>query len=179
MLYLAIALVIVGAIGLLNLLLTFGVIRRLREHTRLLDRKLVAGDVPLTPSVLATGSAVSSFDTTTVNGDVLTTASLGDEALVGFFSPTCGPCKAQLPAFLDTARQLSRSVAVVAVVIDETGGDDMARRLTEVARVVIEPQEGSVISAFQVTAFPSFVYVSKGVVTATGNAVAEVVPVAA
>ncbi|MFD0636039.1 hypothetical protein ACFQ9X_35165 [Catenulispora yoronensis] len=33
---LGVAVVVVGAIGCLNLLLTFGVVRRLREHTTLL-----------------------------------------------------------------------------------------------------------------------------------------------
>ncbi len=178
MLYLAVALAIVAAIGLFNLLLTYGVIRRLKEHTRLLDQQ-AAGGGHLAPMILPVGSPVGEFDAVAGDGTGVTRADLGDEALLAFFSPTCGPCKAQLPVFMDSAGRLGGSVNVVAVVLSgETGSEEMAERLARVSRVVSEPQEGPIVSAFRVTAFPSFVYVARGVVTATGNTVDEVTPVA-
>jgi thiol-disulfide isomerase/thioredoxin len=175
--YLAAALGIVAAGGIFNLLLTFGVIRRLKEHTRLLDQQL-AGGSHMTAMILPAGSQVDEFTAVAIDGGDVTLADLGDEALIGFFSPTCGPCKAQLPVFMETAGGLRESVRVVAVVLNgETGSEEMAERLSPVARVVSESHDGPIVSAFRVTAFPSFAYVAQGAVTATGNAVDEVTPV--
>ncbi len=71
------ALVIVGMLCALNLILTLGVIKRLREHAALL-----AGG----PPTIAVGEAIGEFSVRTVHGDPLSDRSLGDETLVAFVS---------------------------------------------------------------------------------------------
>ncbi len=87
---LAIAVVLFGALSVLNLLLLFGVLRRLREGVG--SRPQPGGAVP-GPPMAPVGTIVQG-----------TTASWDGETLVGFFTPGCGPCEQQLPAFIEYAR---------------------------------------------------------------------------
>lgn len=116
------ALVLLGLLCLVNLLLTVGILRRMRAQA-------AAGSGPL--FALRPGSAVGEFAATTTDGEPLTTATL--DGTVAFFSADCPACHDTLPDFLAYAREQGRD-RVLAVV----GGDDAdtVRALAEVARVV-------------------------------------------
>ncbi|GGN74794.1 TlpA family protein [Actinoplanes lobatus] len=139
------ALVLVGVLGMLNLVLTVGVIRRLRES----QGHHPGGADP----VLPVGTAVGEFTATTIDGDPVDAF----PALVGFFSPGCAPCTELLPEFADYARRMpggrQRVLAVVAGT-PETAADYVSV-LSEVARVVVASADAPLPRAFRATAFPA------------------------
>ncbi|MFI6456364.1 TlpA disulfide reductase family protein [Streptosporangium amethystogenes] len=181
--FLTAAVVLVGMLCLLDLLLTFGVIRRLREHTTHLEKLL--GDSRSGDPFPALGERVGEFAATTTDGEPVSRDLLAGETVVAFFSPGCGPCREKVPVFVELAREraLDRQ-QLLAVVVDETkepvgtagtagtqpGGveaKEMAEALAPVARVVLEGEEHPVATAFTVHAFPAFCLVdAEGVVRA-------------
>ncbi|MFG2113736.1 hypothetical protein ACGFRB_14070 [Streptomyces sp. NPDC048718] len=155
MVYLAIALVVVGALCVLDLSLTLAVLRRLR------DRPLAAPDLTEEGGI-SVGATVAPFSTHCVEGMPLTERDLTDGAVVAFFTLGCKPCRDKLPSFAEQAGALQGHRQVIAVVVSgstEQRYEDEARAITEqlspVARVVRETPEGPCVSAFAVTAFPS------------------------
>jgi thiol-disulfide isomerase/thioredoxin len=151
------AMVLVGSLCVLDLILTYGVIRRLREHTKLLSEQRSPG-APALPE----GSVVGEFTTSSVDGELVRAGALSGETLVGFFSPGCGPCTTMLPRFVEYARAVPGGRdRVLGVVVGESGEDDeFVRDLREVARVVVETHEGPASTAFQVRAYPTVLTVA-------------------
>jgi thiol-disulfide isomerase/thioredoxin len=147
--YIVVALVVTNVLTLLNLLLLFGVIRRLRE--------LPAGGLP-GPSSLQVGAQIEGFATVDVDGCPLRSDDLPEAVVVGFFSPGCAPCEALLPKFVAHAEGLSGGRESVLAVVAGTPGEaaSYAARLSPVARVVVEePAGGVVVRAFQVSGYPT------------------------
>ncbi|MEV6520421.1 TlpA disulfide reductase family protein [Longispora sp. NPDC051575] len=169
---LAAAVILVGLLTALNLFLTFGVIRRLREHTRTLEQVAGGhqGDI-----MLAAGTAIGAFAATTTTGTTVTDATLNGPTLVGFFSPTCEPCKERLPQFLEYARSFDGRVLAVAVGPDADVAD-LLTSLRPVADVVVETDDGPVNKAFGVSGYPALCLVDDGVVVASGYQI-EALPV--
>lgn len=162
------ALILVGAICTIDLILTLGVVRRLREHTATLERLLQTG-VALPPGLPKVGATVGEFTARTLDGEDISRSSLSGETLVAFFSPGCGPCEEKLPGFLEHARgRIGGPRLILAVVAGGDDGGEMAAALREVARVIVEAgYEGPVAKAFQVTEFPAFCLVdSEGTIVA-------------
>jgi hypothetical protein len=155
------ALVVLGLMCLLNLLLTVGILRRMRAEAT------AVGAAP--PFELRPGSAIGEFAVTAITGEPIT-----DETVTGtvaFFSASCTPCHDLLPHFLAYAREQGRD-SVVAVV----GGDDPSTvsTLAAVARVVTAPPDGGpVAAAFRNTWTPALYLVSDGRVVATAGRVAD------
>lgn len=149
------ALVMLGLLCLFNLLLTFGILRRMRAE---------AGTNGATsPFGLRSGSAIGEFAVTTINGEPITDKTV--TGTVAFFSVGCAACHDLLPDFLAYAREQGRE-NVVAVV----GGDDptTVSVLTEVARVVTaELNGGPVAAAFRNTWTPALYVVSDRHIIAT------------
>jgi thiol-disulfide isomerase/thioredoxin len=147
------ALVVTNVVTLLNLLLLFGVIRRLREQGAR-SPGAVSGRAPLPP----VGALIDDFATIDTDGRPLRRDQLPDGVVVGFFSPGCEPCEALLPDFIGYAGSLpngrERVLAVVAGTPQET--HEAVARLAGVARVVVEPAAGGpVAKAFGVTGYPT------------------------
>jgi hypothetical protein len=167
-LYTAVALV--GALAAVNLTLTYGVIRRLREHTGLLSsrRGPVSSDL-LRPI----GSTVDEFTAVADDGTVLSRDRLGPATLVAFFVPGCRPCAALLPRFIASAagRVPGTTLAVVAE------GDDVdgyREQLAAVATVIGGGQARPLTEAFDVNGFPAVCLVGPGgTVTASGEHLLE------
>lgn len=155
------ALVVVGLLGLLNLLLTLGILRRMRAEAGM---KGAASPFELRP-----GSTLGEFAATTINGEPIT-----DETVTGtvaFFSAGCKPCHDLLPDFLAYAREQGRDNVVAVVAGDEPATVGV---LAEVARVVTaELDGGPVAKAFRNTWTPALYAVSDRHVIATGARVAD------
>lgn len=167
--YLSAAVVLVGALCLFNLLLCLGVVRRLREHTELLQRLAGASsDV-----AVAVGATVGAFAATTTAGRLVTRDSLDRPTLVGFFTPGCPPCQEQVPLFVAYGARFDGAVLAVAVgEPDETR--ELVRRLAGTMEVVVEPAGGPVANAFGVTGFPALCVLDPtGQVLASGTATGE------
>lgn len=152
--------VLVGVLCLLNLLLTLGVIRRLRE---LAERADSSSDAP----ALLVGQQVPEFTATTTAGEPVSHRSFSDDTLVAFLMPNCGPCREQLPELVKLAGGWAGGRdRVLAVIVGEPGAAaTYVETLAPVARIVVEDsQQSSIVTAFAVSGFPLF-----GVVDGTGR----------
>ncbi|MGK5552103.1 TlpA family protein disulfide reductase [Actinomadura kijaniata] len=167
------AVVLVGALCLLDLLLTLGVIRRLREHTAALEGLLARGGGGRPPGddLPAAGDAVAPFAATATDGTPVTAESLAGRVIVAFLSTECDACRGQLPRFVEQARGQGRDRVLGVVVGDAAAAEDMVAALEPVARVAVEPVGAAISAAFGVSAYPSYVVVEDGRVTGTAVSV--------
>jgi hypothetical protein len=163
---LVVAVVIVGVLCLTDLLLTFGIIRRLREHTALLSQHGGA-DVPVIG--LAVGEVPAAFAVPTTDEQLLT----GPDGLhlVAFFSSSCSICPKRVPPFTDYVRtnhfRRDEVLAVVLGAADEP--PPYLDQLSTVAQVWREPEDGELARAFKVSGYPAFCLLdADGAVLASG-----------
>ncbi|GAA0911167.1 TlpA family protein disulfide reductase [Virgisporangium aurantiacum] len=164
MIYLAVGVVIAVVLTLLNLVLMFGVIRRLRE----LQSRVDAAPSVLPDAGLPAGSPAPELTATTVSGAEVSSVDPARPTLIGFFSPGCAPCADRIPEFVDYA---GTGVAKVAVVVTDlpAEGDDYVRRLSAVD-VTVQPGQEAWVQGFAVTSYPTLCLVSSdGVVLGSGN----------
>jgi len=165
--HLVAALVLVGALALLNLLLTYGLIRRLREQAALLTELAGGAGAPPDDGTHPAGSAVGPFRAEALDATVVDAAWFDRPTLVGFLSPGCAPCAELLPRFAEAAAT-TRALAVVEPGPDDDGAYRAA--LAGRATVVAGEQARAVLGAFGVRAFPAVCRVdAAGVITATGT----------
>jgi len=166
----AVAIGLVGALCVLDLLLTLAVVRRLREMgTRLsaLERSSpVRG-----PSQLSVGSSVPEFSAVTAAGEPLSEQALvGGRSLVAFLHSSCAPCHELVPelkAYL--ASPAGGGQRVLAVLIGEDHqADGMVGELRGLATIVRGAEARPVASAFAVIGFPTLYAVAEGKVQAAG-----------
>ncbi|MBF9130515.1 redoxin family protein [Plantactinospora sp. S1510] len=143
----------VGALCVLDLVLTIGVIRRLREHSDLIARAAVGGAEVMRPA----GARADAFEATTTDGELVSRSTLVGSTLVGVFSPGCGACAERLPGFVSRAGEFpgGRDRVLAVVVTDESPTEEFAA-LRPVARVVLETRNGPVSAALGVHGFPAF-----------------------
>ncbi|HKE18036.1 MAG TPA: TlpA disulfide reductase family protein [Kofleriaceae bacterium] len=172
MLSLTFAVVFFAALSALNLLLTFGVIRRLREHDEALASEGVARG-PIS-RMLSPGEAPSEFTAVDIDGAALSRDEL-TAGLVSFFTPDCQPCEARLPEFMRAAeREPSGRAGVLAVVVgDPVDAEPMSRALAPVARVFIEMPGGALTTAFRVSGYPATCRLDRGHIIAVEPDLAE------
>jgi thiol-disulfide isomerase/thioredoxin len=157
MLYLSAAVVVVGVLCALDLLLTYGVIRRLREHAELLAQR--PGGFP--DLIAGAGATVDGFTATTIDGDEVVAEDLEPGTLVGFFAPGCVACVEQLPRFVDAAAAHPGGQArVLAVVVGaEEDAEEQVAALSPKARVVVAEHGSQIEKAFAVQGYPAFALV--------------------
>jgi thiol-disulfide isomerase/thioredoxin len=154
--------VLIGVLCTLDLVLTLGVIKRLREHTELLSESGGGGRMSLGP-----GDEVGEFSVSSVEDEPVHDAMIESETVVAFFSPTCGPCKEKLPKFVEYARGVPRGrEQVLAVVTADTPEDAEAAApsvaaLAPVARVVTGRDAEAIASACKVRGFPVILKVNR------------------
>jgi thiol-disulfide isomerase/thioredoxin len=149
---------LVGLLCALDLILTLGVIRRLREHSAELNR-VSRGPMPS----ITRGEAVTAFETVTTDGDRLSREQLVDDTVVAFFAPDCKVCREKMPKFLEYARTLpgGRRQVLAVVVGEEDECATYATMLAPVAQVVVEEQGGPLSLAFAVIGFPALLQVAR------------------
>ena len=162
------AVTVVGLLGLLNLLLTLGLVRRLRE--------LEAGPAATPPRagglVVSAGAAVETHATVDVAGRPVLLPDPDASTVVGFFATDCPSCADSIPAFLARAGR-DRTVAVVTGPRDDD--DAYVRRLAPAGRVVADGDADGLVGAFQVRAYPAFVRLDPdGTVRASGHSLGDV-----
>jgi thiol-disulfide isomerase/thioredoxin len=174
-----IATLAVGLVCLLDLVLTVGVVRRLRDHAGHLERLLAAGQGGATP-LLVPGTTVPAFDGVTVDGEAISFESFGDKALVGFFSPGCAPCESLVDEFAEHAMRFGGRDHVLAV-LTAAPNQDTSKYLGQfagIAHVVVEGPDGAVGTAFRTNSYPS-VYLldivdGAGAVVASGTSMTNI-----
>lgn len=153
------AVTVVGVACLLDLLLTFGVIRRLREHTEMLTGP---GGAAKPPAGLSAGELPGAFAAVTTDGvPVPGTTGL---RVVAFFASWCTVCPGRVPPFADYLRAhgVNRdSVLVVSVGPDDAPPPHLAE-LADLAQVCAERDNGEIAKAFKVTGFPTLYLLDAG-----------------
>ncbi|GGP79427.1 hypothetical protein [Streptosporangium pseudovulgare] len=143
---------VLTVVSLLNLLLTVGLLRKVREQADRLA-EVEAGVPPMLPD----GVEIGDFTTVTLDGEPLTRADLTGEVYVGFFNWNCEVCHDRLPQFIAEAERRSDPRQVLAVVRGTPElAVEMTSRLGPVARVVVEEKRGPVQVAFHLYATPAF-----------------------
>jgi hypothetical protein len=155
--FLTAAVVVVGVIAGLDLLLTFGVIRRLREHTELIGSG--TGRDPRAPTMRRPGESIPPFDATTVDGEVISRARFSGTTLIGVFGIGCSACEEQLPKFVESAGAFPggrEQVLAVVAAKDSAAAAQLVDELTAVATVVQETPGGPVLTALGVVGYPAF-----------------------
>ncbi|MFC0006837.1 TlpA family protein disulfide reductase [Micromonospora siamensis] len=175
------ALAVVGAICLVDLLLTVGVIRRLREHTELISQlnrqPSVQGEI-----TKPAGSEVDTFQVTTIDDRPLTRDDLRQGMLVAFLSPRCPACEEQRPAFREylSRHPGGRGEAVTVLLGTPADVAELVDELKDLTQLVIEPNtDGPLSAAFALSGYPAFCLMGQdGVIAVTGFQV-DVLPEAA
>ncbi|MEU7246522.1 hypothetical protein [Streptomyces sparsogenes] len=152
MAYLTAGTVLVGLLGLLNLLLMLGVIRRLREQAT------PPQEAPVT--ILPADSEVGTFSAVDTEGNRLTRDDLTEDLLIIFLSPGCSACEDLLPLLVERAQEYGPD-RVLAVVVRGTNGKgnlgEYVDRLSPVARRVTVVDFGDALTkAFALAGMPAY-----------------------
>lgn len=149
---------VLGLLCCLNTLLTIGVVKRLREHS-----KLLAGRGGPSESDVPVGLEVGEFAAVTLDGEEVRRDDLADDCVVAFFMHDCSPCQEKMPRFTEYAKKLpgGRDQTFVVVAEDDGKEQEFAAALAPVARVVVTNGMGPVAGAFKVSAFPTMLRVSR------------------
>jgi hypothetical protein len=155
--------VVVGVIGILNMVLTFGLVSRIR-----LLQEVVQEGVFRDPDLPQPGQAVGDFSITTAQGTSLSQRDLEGEALVGFFTSGCKPCRS-LRAELERTPPSLPFIAFVDGDDDDPEVDEIVSSLSRFARVAIVHADDAVTRAFKPTGFPTLIRTENGLVAAAGH----------
>ncbi|GAB2945480.1 hypothetical protein GCM10027280_37960 [Micromonospora polyrhachis] len=171
--YVVAALAVLATFSVFQVVLVAGLLRRVNELSGRLTQLSQDGPVSLDRMVPA-GSAPAQFTTSTVDQELVTSQTLTVPTLLGFFTPGCKPCTAQLPHFVERAGATPGGRAhVLAVITDAPGTREYVARLSPVAQVVIEEPNGPVATAFGLKGTPAFALLGeRSTVTASAITVA-------
>lgn len=158
MAFLTTAVAVIGAGLLINLTLTFVLVRRMRQHGEQHASDPAFGRFT---AFVPVGTKVPAFTVRTISGETRTLADLsGASSLVAFMSPGCPQCKKQLPAFREFAQAVPGGAAQVLVIIRSVAGNQAApylvRELDGLASVAFESGDGPAHRALSIKVFPSF-----------------------
>jgi thiol-disulfide isomerase/thioredoxin len=167
--YVIAGLVLVGALCAIDLVLTLGVIRRLRAHSELLSSRSLR-PAGLKQRMLPDGETPVEFTTTALNGVTISSNEIKGATMIGFFSPECPLCVEDAPVFAAYAATLPEERRALAVVVGDTdSARDVVASLEGIPLIVVEPDGGPVSSAYQVTVFPVFGLVGDGGMVVTSD----------
>ncbi|WP_018353345.1 hypothetical protein [Longispora albida] len=148
--------VLVALVCLLNLALTLGVIRRLREQRPAGG----ASEAGAPAVVMGPGGAAGPFSARDTAGAVVSRDALAEGSFVLFMSPGCPACEDLLPLVAERAGEYGPD-RVLAVVIREEGEDELlgeyVRRMSPVARVVVTDFGSELTTAFGLQGMPAYV----------------------
>ncbi|MEU6729831.1 hypothetical protein ABZ917_39530 [Nonomuraea wenchangensis] len=154
---------VMGCLMCLNLLFTYGVVRRLKEHEKQLA-DLGSGDV-LPPATPAVGTDIPDFHAVTVDGREVGRNVLGKgEAYVAFFTTGCAPCRERLPEFARFAEDRPNA-RVLAVIAGEPGkAMEMAGSFGDGVMTVVEEGPAALSSTFDVDRYPTILALRDGTI---------------
>jgi hypothetical protein len=158
--------ILVGALCLLNLLLTLGVLRRLREHSaRLAEVPDFSMEDGPAYSAKFTGRPLPDFSARAIDGTQISPQSLmGSPGMIAVLRVGCGPCHEQLPGFVGWAGDTD-ATATALVTGPSSDATDMIGRLADVSVVVAGREADALAETLGVNVFPTFLEMdSSGVV---------------
>jgi thiol-disulfide isomerase/thioredoxin len=166
---LLVIIVLVGLIAVVDLMLTYALVRRVNA----IQSDPHIGDNAFTPK---SGYRIGGFITPTASGrEVSDQDLLGRTTLAAFVMPKCPPCH----LLTDELSQMTPPEVPLLLFIAKSPGEDyeaakMAAAVPFAAAVcVIEPR-GAIAQAFDVSGFPTVVRIEDGVARASGKSVGAV-----
>lgn len=179
MAYLTVLVLLLGLLCVLNLVLTFGVVRRLRREGGPgagAGARSGPGSRKYTgESHIVDGATVAPFTATDVRDARVTLRDLRPGHLVAFVSPSCPTCADSLPSLVNVARERGAGQVLAVVVADGRDADadpaPYVAALTGAARVVVARPDDALPRAFEVTGFPAYVVMGEGGRVATADIV--------
>jgi thiol-disulfide isomerase/thioredoxin len=147
------AVAIVSLLCLLNLLLTFGVVRRLREHTAILTGTSTKAGQELG---LSRGELPGTFSAFTIDGEPVNGSS--GLRMVAFFASWCSVCPERVPVFISylDEHHIGRDNVLAVSVGPESSLPPYLPEIASMARVCVEHENGEIATAFKLTGFPAF-----------------------
>jgi hypothetical protein len=170
MAYLVVAVVVLGAVSVFQLVLTMGIVRRLRAQDAQLAR---LGEHDTGGATVDVGGRVGVFEVTATDGSTVSRAGDGHR-VTAFFSPDCKACTDQLAEFARFAAGFAGEVVAVIVADDVAQGLAYQEKLAGAARIVMEPTGGAVAAAFAVKGFPAMAVTdADGLVLVNGYTVGD------
>ncbi len=169
---LVVTVVLLAVLVVANMLLTWGMLRRLRA----LQEQIAAGVAVPPGNGLHAGDEVPDFSATTPAGATVTRDDvLRGETVLVFMSPHCEACETHLPS----VRLLGRDAAVVAVIDgDLAESAHLLDGLQGEIPVVLAPREATdMLERYRVTTYPSsYVVGADGRITACHHDLDELLP---
>jgi len=167
--FLAMAVLVMGIVTVVNLVLLFAVIRRLRA---------TEGSLAL-PHLPAIGQPVGRFSVRALDSTQISDRDLAlGSTIVGFVTPGCGPCKDLTQAL--QAEPWTGPLPVIFVTGPAEEAHALAEALASAVRTALVPEGGEVAGAFGgIEGYPTLVRVLDGVVVAAGRSLESVAEEAA
>jgi hypothetical protein len=165
------AVVVVGLVTALNLVLTAGMIRRIKDHEQRLS-EIGTGEGEAPAAQPPVGAPVPDFTVSTTTGQQITNTELGKDGYIGFFAVGCPPCEQQLPDFVRFLHGVDGTPALI--VIEAPTAEAAASYLAAAdgMPVVVDTGDG-LVGRFGVNRFPSMAHLSDGVVAANAHTAAH------
>ncbi|MDI6097440.1 TlpA disulfide reductase family protein [Actinoplanes sp. NEAU-A12] len=170
MVFLSVAVVILTALVLIDLVLTGAVIRQLRDT----EKQLVEMNTP-PDTGMAPGELMPEF--VSPDSDLSRTDLAGKRTLVAFFSTGCRHCPAQAERLAERADEIAgRGITVVSVLgVSEGDTEELSPLLRKAGRLITENGSGEVAGAFRAFSTPTLlVFGEDGVLVANGHSLDEV-----
>jgi thiol-disulfide isomerase/thioredoxin len=140
------------------LTLIVGLIRRTGE----LSARIQSGRAAAPVSRLRPGDPIPPFTAQTLSGEAVSDLdTAGRPSVVGFFSTTCTACITEVPAFEEVLRSADPQ-RLNAVLAFHGKRDDVAPLVSDRDLLVLVDQleEGSILNAFGISVFPSYLLLS-------------------
>ncbi len=157
------ATIVIAVMVAFNLLLTFGLVSRLRAQ---------AGSV--SPPAQQVGRVVGAFRVTATDGTVLTEQMLAERStIVGFFAAACPAC-ATIRDNLATARLPGPFIAFVNGDADDPESAALSAQLARLGPVAYMSRYAPVFEAFGPEGYPALFRVDRGAVVAASHRLADV-----
>ncbi|MFC9977184.1 TlpA family protein disulfide reductase [Spirillospora sp. NPDC127200] len=158
-------LTLVGLLAALNLLFTYGLIRRVREHEERLARMGPAAPGP-PPGRPPAGSVLPEFHAVTVGGREVDRGALAEgDALIGFFDTDCEPCRDRMPEFAEFTAE-RRSTPVLVVIAGPPAETARWAGLFDDHALVVVEEEARLAKTFGVDGLPTMLALRDGTVEA-------------
>ncbi len=165
---LAVAVVLVGALGAVNLAIGFAMIRKLR------DLETRVAQAPSAEHVPQVGHRIDPFVAVTVDGGMLSQADLaGSDTLVALLSPGCGSCDDVLAQLAADSSDLKPVILIHTEEPEDEETVALVDKARGVGRVAVVPF-GPVPKAFGVDSFPTVLLVRDGTIRAAGYDLHEI-----
>jgi hypothetical protein len=155
------------------MVIVFALVRRVRK----LQAQMGAGN----PDMPKVGHRVGAFQSTTVDGKVITSSGLeqAETTLVGFFAPNCNMCARVRSELLEQPPTIPIMAFIVPMGDEPQAVRDanaVADQLRSIAQVAIADVVDPVLRAFATAAYPTLIRVERGTVTAASHRLADVLP---